>query len=381
MKLGIVVGEASGDLLGAKLIQALKTRFPDLHCEGMGGAAMQAQGFHSYFDSERLAVMGLIEPLLHLPDLIRLRRDLYHHFIANPPDVFIGIDSPDFNLGLELKLRKAGIPVVHVVSPSVWAWRQGRVKKIKKAVDMMLTLFPFEASFYQAHQVPVRYVGHPLAESYPLQNDTVSAKRSLGYQESDTLIALLPGSRTQEIKHLAEPYLLAAKAAWQQRPHLQFVTSCVSEARFKMFYDIYQRVCPELPLQFFVQRSHEVMAAADVVIVTSGTATLEVMLHKKPMIIAYRMSRITHWLAKYLVTIKHMGLPNLLADERVVPELLQDQVTPEAIVHHLFYFLDHPDVVSQIQARFTALHQQLRMHSAEAMAEAVLQVKSSEAGA
>lgn len=370
----MVVGEASGDLLGAKLIQALKARYPDIQCEGMGGPLMQAQGFQSYFDSERLAVMGLIEPLFHLVDLIRLRRDLIKHFLANPPDVFIGIDSPDFNLGLELQLKKAGIPTVHVVSPSVWAWRQGRIKKIKKAVNMMLTLFPFEAAFYQAHQVPVCYVGHPLAENFPLVNDTNAAKLALGYAETETLVALLPGSRAQEIKHMAEPYLLAAKAAWLVKPQLKFVTACVNEARMKAFHEIYQRVCPELPLQFFIQRSHEVMAAADVVVVTSGTATLEVMLHKKPMIIAYRMSRMTHWLAKRLVKIKHMGLPNLLADERLVPELLQEQVTPEAISRHLIAFLDHPEKGIAMQNRFTDLHQRLRMHSSEAMTEAILSI-------
>lgn len=370
----MVVGEASGDLLGAKLMQALQARRPDLQFEGMGGPAMQALGFKSHFDAERLAVMGLIEPLLHLPDLIRLRRDLYHFFINHPPAVFIGIDSPDFNLGLEVKLKQAGITVVHVVSPSVWAWRQGRVKTIKKAVNLMLTLLPFEAAFYEAHQVPVRYVGHPFAESIPMQQDVAAAKQTLGLFPTDTVVALLPGSRQQEIKYLAEPYLLAAKQLWKARPHLKFITAQVNEKRAEAFLKIKERIAPELPLQCFIGRSHEVMAAADAVVVTSGTATLEVMLHKKPMVIAYRMSPITHWLAKKLVKLKHMGLPNLLADERVVPELLQDEVTPEAIATHVLNFLDNKMLSESIQKRFLALHEQLKMPTADAMAEAVLAI-------
>jgi lipid-A-disaccharide synthase len=368
----MVVGEASGDLLGAKLMQALQARCPGLQFEGMGGPAMQALGFKSHFDAERLAVMGLIEPLLHLPDLIRLRRDLYHFFIEHRPDVFIGIDSPDFNLGLEVKLKQAGLPVVHVVSPSVWAWRQGRVKTIKKAVNLMLTLLPFEAAFYEAHEVPVRYVGHPLAETIPMVVDTAAAKLALGLASTDTVIALLPGSRQQEIKYLAEPYLLAAKQCFEANPQLKFITAQVNEKRAEAFLKVKARVAPELPLQCFIARSHEVMAAADAVVVTSGTATLEVMLHKKPMVIAYRMSPITHWLAKKLVKLKHMGLPNLLADERLVPELLQDEVTPEAIAKQVLHFLDDQAASDVLRKKFTDLHQQLKMPTADAMADAVM---------
>jgi lipid-A-disaccharide synthase len=368
----MVVGEASGDLLGAKLMQALLARCPGLQFEGMGGPAMQALGFKSHFDAERLAVMGLIEPLLHLPDLIRLRRDLYHFFIEHRPDVFIGIDSPDFNLGLEVKLKQAGLPVVHVVSPSVWAWRQGRVKTIKKAVNLMLTLLPFEAAFYEKHEVPVRYVGHPLAENIPMMTDTAAAKLALGLASTDTVVALLPGSRQQEIKYLAEPYLLAAKQCFEANPQLKFITAQVNEKRAEAFLKVKARVAPELPLQCFIARSHEVMAAADTVVVTSGTATLEVMLHKKPMVIAYRMSPITHWLAKKLVKLKHMGLPNLLADERLVPELLQDEVTPEAIAKQVLHFLEDQAAADVLRKKFTDLHQQLKMPTADAMADAIL---------
>lgn len=369
-----MAGEASGDLLGAKLIQALKERCPDLQVEGLGGPAMIAAGCDSLFDIERLAVMGFIEPLMRLPDLFKLRRDLYQHFTTNKPDIFIGIDAPDFNLGLELKLRQEGIPVVHYVSPSVWAWRQNRIHKIAKAVDLMLTLLPFEAKFYEQHQVPVKYVGHPLADQIPLNPDKMAARRALCLDENATYIALLPGSRRQEINYMAEPFLLAAKKAWEKNPNLRFLTSHVNEQRYQEFYDYYKQLTPDLPLQFFTRRSQDVMAAADVVVVTSGTATLETMLYKKPMIIAYRMSWFTYQLAKLLVKTPFAGLPNLLANELLVPELIQDAATPDAIATHILDYLDHPEKVTALQQKFLTLHEKLRANSASVIADAVLSV-------
>lgn len=374
MRIGIVAGEASGDLLGAKLIHALRERCPQLQIEGIGGPAMTAAGCTSLFDMERLSVMGFIEPLLRLPDLIKLRRDLYQHFIKNPPDVFIGIDAPAFNLGLELKLRKAGIRVVHYVSPSVWAWHQSRIHKIAKAVDLMLTLLPFEATFYEAHNVPVRYVGHPLAEQIPLQIDKIAARRALGLDENATYIALMPGSRRQEIRYMAEPFLLAAKEAWKARPHLRFVTAHANEQRYQEFYEYYKQLAPDLPLDIFTRRSHDVMAAADVVLVTSGTATLETMLYKKPMVIAYRMSGFTYQLAKLLVKTPFIGLPNLLANELLVPELIQDAVKPQAIAQHILDYLDHPEKVAALQSKFTALHNTLQMDSASCISDTILDI-------
>ncbi len=375
-RIGILAGEASGDLLGAKLIQSLHKKCPHLQIEGIGGPAMMTAGCESLFDMERLAVMGFIEPLLRLPDLIKLRHDLYQYFIKNPPDVFVGIDAPDFNLGLELKLRRAGIPVVHYVSPSVWAWRQYRVRKIAKAVDLMLTLLPFESKFYEQHNVPVRYVGHPLAEQIPLYPDKIDARRALCIDEHATYIALLPGSRRQEIRYMAEPLLRAAKLAWQARPHLRFLTTHVNEQRYQEFYECYKQYTPDLPLEFFTRRSQDVMAAADVVVVTSGTATLETMLFKKPMIIAYRMSKLTYQLAKWLVKTPYAGLPNLLANEQLVPELIQEAATPDAIAQHIFDYLDHPEKVQALQHKFTELHQSLRSDSASDISEAVLEVAS-----
>lgn len=373
-RIGILAGEASGDLLGAKLIQAVRERCPDLLIEGIGGPSMIAAGCHSLFDIERLSVMGFIEPLFRLPDLIKLRRDLYHHFINNPPDVFIGIDAPDFNIGLEIKLRLAGIPVIHYVSPSVWAWRQYRIHKIAKAVDLMLTLLPFEATFYEQHHVPVRYVGHPLAEQIPLLPDKMAARRALCIDENATYVALLPGSRRQEIRYMAEPFLYAAKQALQEKPNLRFITTHVNEQRYQEFYEYYKQHTPDLPLEFFTRRSHDVMAAADVVVVTSGTATLETMLYKKPMIIAYRMSRLTHWLARMLVKVPYAGLPNLLANERLVPELIQEDAHPTAIAQHILDYLNHPAKVHELQNKFTELHQTLRFDSSDTIANTVLEV-------
>jgi lipid-A-disaccharide synthase len=371
-KIGILAGEASGDLLGAKLIQALLDRCPNLQIEGIGGPAMIAAGCNSLFNIERLSMMGFIEPLLHLPDLIKLRHDLYHHFSREKPDVFIGIDAPEFNIGLELKLRRLGIPVVHYVSPSVWAWRRNRVKKIAKAVDLMLTLLPFEAKFYEQNNVPVKYVGHPLAEQVQLVPDTFAARRALCIDEHATYIALLPGSRRQEIRYMAAPLLLAAKEAWRSRPHLRFLTSHVNEDRYQEFYDCYKRYAPDLPLSFFTRRSQDVMLAADVVVVTSGTATLETMLYKKPMIINYRMSGLAFQLAKRLVKVPYIGLPNLLANQSLVPELIQDKVKPETIAQYINYYLDQPGHVKDLQDKFTEIHQSLRMHSSQEVADAIL---------
>lgn len=371
MKIAIVTGEASGDLLGARLIHVLKEHYPKASFEGIGGPLMQKAGCQLLFDSKVLGVMGLIEPLVYLPQLFKLRRQLYQHFIQHPPDLFIGIDAPDFNLGLELKLRRAGIKVVHYVSPSVWAWRQKRIHKIAKAVDLMLTLFPFEAQFYERHGVPVRYVGHPLAEQIPVLIDQSAAKRNLALNETTTYIALLPGSRCQELHYMSIPFLLAAKKVWRQNPNVRFLTAHVNEERQQEFISCYQQHAPEIPLEFFKGRAHEVMAAADLVVVTSGTASLEAMLYKKPMIIAYRMSSLVYPLAKLLVKIPFIGLPNLLANELIVPELIQYAVTPENIAKHLIDYVKCPDKILTIKQKLTKLHQKLFKNSSQEIVEAL----------
>lgn len=374
MKIGILAGEASGDALGAHLIEALREKCADIQIEGIGGEGMIAAGCHSLFDIERLSVMGLVEPLKRLPDLFKLRKQVLTHFMQHKPDVFIGIDAPDFNIGLEFKLRKAGIPVVHYVSPSVWAWRRYRIRKIAKAVDLMLTLLPFEAKFYQDHQVPVRYVGHPLAWALPVNADKQAARRALCIDENATYVALLPGSRRQEIRHLGVPMLEAAKLAYQKNPNLKFLTSHINEERYQAFYKQYQHIAPELPLQFFTRHTHDVMTAADYAFVTLGTATLETMLCKTPMVVVYKMPRLTYAIAKWLVKAPFAGLPNLLANERLVPELIQHEVKPEIMCDYFFDYLDHPEKVTQLQARFTELHHQLRKDSSADIAAVVLEM-------
>ncbi|MEO8400677.1 MAG: lipid-A-disaccharide synthase [Gammaproteobacteria bacterium] len=372
LNIGILAGEPSGDLLGASLISALQNLTPDITFTGIGGPKMIAAGCHSLHDMERLSVMGLVEPLFRLRELFRIRSNLHQYFLQNRPDVFIGIDSPDFNLGLELKLRRAGIPVVHYVSPSVWAWRQKRIHKIAKATDLVLTLFPFEADFYQKHHVPVQFVGHPLADAIPLRSDKLLARQKLKLESDETYIAILPGSRSNEIKYLAKVFINAALRCQQAKPHLKFITSAVNELRDQEFKQLCQQLAPDLPITFFQGCSQDVMAAADIVMVTSGTATLETMLFKRPMVIAYRMANLTYKLARHLVKLKFFGLPNLLANEFLVPELIQDDANPEKISTAIIDYLDHPEKIALLEERFLQIHQSLRCDASAQAACAVM---------
>lgn len=365
MHIGIVAGEASGDLLGAELLKALKKIYPDLKATGVGGPAMIQEGFHSLFDINRLSVMGFIEPLPRLPDLLKIRRELFHSFLKNPIDVFIGIDSPAFNLGLELKLRKKKFRTIHYVSPSVWAWRQNRIHKIKKAVDGMLTLFPFEVDFYKKHHVPVYFVGHPLADTIPLFSDKYLSRKKLEIPSDATYIALLPGSRQNEIKYVAPVLIQAAKEILKKRPEVHFITSAINSERNQEFQKICREYAPDLPIHFFQGRSHEVMAASDVVMVTAGTATLEVMLFKRPMVIVYRMAKLTYYLARFLVKTPFIGLPNIIANRLLVPELIQDEAQPEKIANAILTFLDHPEKIEHLQKLFCETHQQLKSNASE----------------
>lgn len=374
MNLGILAGEASGDLLGAGLIQALRETHSSLTVTGIGGPAMIQTGCHTLYDIEHLSVMGLIEPLFRLPKLFKIRRDLLQYFMQNRPDVFIGIDSPDFNLGLELHLRQAGIPVIHYVSPSVWAWRKNRIHKIAKAVDLILTLFPFEADFYRQHCIPVQFVGHPLADLIPLQSDKSAARQALGIEGEATTIALLPGSRRNEIKYLAELFITTASLCQQQRPHIKFITSAVNALRDQEFRKFCQARAPHLAISFFTGRTHEVMAAADIVLVASGTATLETMLFKRPMVIVYRMAPTTYQIARYLVKIPFIGLPNLLANDALVPEFIQDSARPGTLCAALFDYLDHPEKIHFLENKFLTIHQQLRLNANQEAARAILKI-------
>jgi len=374
LKIGIVANEPSGDLLGAALVKAIRARVEDVEFEGIAGPLMLEEGCKTLIPMEKLSVMGLVKVLKHLPELLSFRKRLLQHFSSNPPDLFIGIDAPDFNLPLETKLKNKGIPTVHYVSPTVWAWRSKRVNKIRKAVDLMLCIFPFESDFLRQHQVPAEYVGHPLAEEIPLQNDRQAARQSLGVEDEGAVIALLPGSRMGEVKMLTEVFLRTAEMAQKRRPDLQFIVPLINESTRQAFESIKAEVAPELSLSIQLGGAREVMVAADVVLTASGTATLEAMLVKRPMVVAYRLNALTYWLVMRfnLVKIPYMAMANLLADEALAPEFLQDAATPEALTEALFGFLDAPEKVAQVEQQYLELHKQLKQNSGEKAAKAVL---------
>lgn len=374
LRVGIVANERSGDLLGASLIQALRERVPDISFEGVGGPLMIEQGCTSLFPLERLSVMGLVEVLRHLPELLAIRRSLARHFLENPPDVFIGIDAPDFNLGLETRLRRAGIPTVHYVSPSVWAWRPRRVRKIRAAVDLLLSILPFEQGFLQAHQVPVCYVGHPLADQIPLENDQAAARRSLGLEADTPVVAILPGSRMSEVSTLAEPFLRTAAWCLQRRPALRFVTPLVNTAVRQAFEAELRAIAPQLPIRLLDGQAREAMLAADVVLVASGTATLEALLLKRPMVVGYRLHWLSYQILKRLRMLKipHIALANLLADERLAPEFIQHECNPQQLGEALLALLDDPARRAAIAERYGCIHRELRHDASHLAAEAVL---------
>lgn len=366
----MIAGEISGDLLGAGLITELRQHFPHAIFEGVGGTAMIAQGFKSFYPLETLSIMGLVEVLKQYRTLRACHRHLQNHFLTHRPDVFIGIDAPDFNLGLERTFKQAGIPTVHYVSPSVWAWRRYRVKKIARSCDMMLTLLPFEADFYTQHQIPVRFVGHPLADQIPLQVDKWHARDQLQLSADKIYIALLPGSRMQEIQKLLIPFLQTAQWLQLHGKNFHFL---LPAATTPIYEHIKQQLTafPTLPVTILAGQAHSALAAADVVLTASGTATLETMLFKRPMVVAYRVAELTYQLAKRLVYVRYVSLPNLLADAPLVPEFLQHQVVPEVLGEAILDWLQHPERVAEVNQRFTELHQQLRQNASVQAAEAI----------
>ena len=369
LRVALVAGEASGDILGASLMQALRARHPQIEFIGVGGPLMEAQGLQSYFPMERLAVMGLVEVLGRLPELLSRRRQLVKTLIEAKPDVFIGIDAPDFNLGLELKLRRAGIKTVHYVSPSVWAWRQKRVLQIREACDLMLCLFPFEAQFYDAFQVPVRFVGHPLADAIPVQADRAAAREALDLPQDCHVVALMPGSRGGEVSRLGSLFLDAAVRLRTLRPGVRFVLPCASPERRRQLEEML--VGRDLPLTLLNGRSHEALAACDAVLIASGTATLEALLYKRPMVVAYKVAALTYVILKRMVKSPYISLPNLLAERLLVPELIQDAATPESLAQLLAPLLEG----GQVQTLgFDVIHRALRRDASVQAADAVLAV-------
>lgn len=367
----IVAGEVSGDILGSGLIRSLRKRYPNARFVGIGGEEMIAEGFHSLVPMERLSVMGLVEVLGRLRELFSIRARLMDYLLTTPPDVVIGIDSPDFTLGVEERCRKAGIPTVHYVSPSVWAWRQKRIVGIARSVDLMLTLLPFEARFYEEHGVPVCFVGHPLADRVPMEPDTAAARASLGLATDRPVLAILPGSRGGEVEKLGTLFLETARRLQAVHPDLQLVVPCVNREREVQVRALADALDVKLPLTLIRGRSREVMASSDVVLLASGTATLEAMLLKKPMVVSYRLSPLTFAVVSRMVKIAWASLPNLLAGKALVPELLQDDATPEKLAEAVLQQLDDTAEREHLKQAFTALHEQLRRNADERAAEAV----------
>jgi len=375
VRIAMVAGEASGDLLAAHLMAALKKRLPEAVFLGIGGPGMEAKGFDAWWPMEKLSVMGYVDALKHLREISGIRRQLKKRLLEMRPDVFIGVDAPDFNLGLEADLKAAGIKTIHYVSPSVWAWRRGRIKKIGRAVDRLLALFPMEPALYEKAGVPVSYVGHPLADTIPLQTDMLAVRDKLALPRHPPIFALLPGSRRGELEMMADTFVQTAKVIREKHlPDAQFVVPLTTrETRLQFEAAIYRQRAGDVPFRLLFGHAQDALGAADVSLVASGTATLEAALIKRPMVITYKMGRATYWLAKRMVKVPHVGLPNILVGRGVVPELIQDQATPENLAETLARLYADKENAEAVAAAFTDLHLQLRQGNAEKAAAAVIE--------
>lgn len=370
--IALVAGEASGDQLGAALINQLRDKYPQAKFAGIGGTKMRAAGMDVWWDADQLALFGLFEVLSHLPRLLHLRRELLRRLMAFSPDVFIGIDAPDFNLGLEIKLRKKDIRTVHYVSPAVWAWRQWRIRKIRRAADLVLCLFPFEPVFFKNHGIPATYVGHPMADQVSPDYDPASARTRLGLDPAATTIALLPGSRIGEVSRLAEPMIEAALTLASRRPGMQFVAAMASENVRNVFQETMNRL-DFTDIALVEHDPRTVIAGADAVMCASGTATLETMLVNRPMAVAYRISPSTYQLVKKLGIVKpqFFALPNILAGAALVPELIQHEATGDRLAGEINKWLENENSRTALRERFLELHDRLRCNASERAAEAI----------
>lgn len=362
LKIGIIAGEASGDILAAGLIKQLKKQYPNATFEGIAGPKMQALGCQSLFNMEELSVMGLVEVLSRIRRLLFVRKSMLNHFIANPPDVFIGVDAPDFNLGLELKLKKRGIKTVQYVSPTVWAWREKRIFKIAKATHLVLSIFPFEKQVYDKHQIPCEFVGHTMADDIAIKPDKQKARRSLHLSENDIVLAVLPGSRKREVDTLLDVFMQSCLLLKADIAEFKVLIPVVNRQRKKQIDEYMQIHAPDLSIQVVIGHARESMIASDAVLLASGTATLEAMLCKKNMVTAYKLSGVTYQMMKWLYKAKYFALPNVLADEKLIPELLQDDVTASAISKLLLPMLTAQNEEQQqtLIAKFETLHGSLK---------------------
>ncbi len=377
LTLAMVAGEASGDLLAARLLSGLRPMLPDARMHGIGGRAMAEHGFVSDYPMDKLAVRGLFEVLAHYRELKGIRNALRDRLIAERPDAFIGVDAPDFNLDLEIALKESGIPTLHFVSPSIWAWRRGRIRKIRRAVSHMLVIFPFEEAIYRKAEIPATYVGHPLAEVIPMDPDQGAARDALGLARDSRVVTLLPGSRMSELKYNTRAFVETALLLKKRDPKLQFVVPMAGEAQRAYFQQLIdQPAFKSLPLLVTPGRSHEAMAACDAALVASGTATLEVALFKKPMVIAYRMNPASWQVLRMMAYQPWVGLPNIMAREFLVPELLQDRATPTGLSSALWAQLSNDQNRQRLRRRFVDLHHDLMRNTASQSAHAVMELLS-----
>ncbi|MFV1466355.1 lipid-A-disaccharide synthase [Idiomarina sp. HB] len=368
-KIAIVAGEHSGDLLGAGLMQAISKRHPGAYFIGVGGPLMAEQGMDSYFPMDDLAVMGIAEVVQQLPKLLRHRKKLVQYLIEEQPDVMIGIDAPDFNLTVETRLKNAGIATIHYVSPSVWAWREGRIKGIKKAVDHVLCLLPFEKDFYDKHGLPATFVGHPLADDIPMQWQQAPARKELKLEPESEYLAILPGSRKGEIARMAPVFLRVAKKIAEKYPNLRFVAPMISDARAEQFQELIKQYSPELTIALPVGESRKVMAASNYLLLTSGTVALEALLIKRPMVVAYRFHWLSYQIIKRLFHAPFFSLPNLLAGKEIVPELAQSEASEEGIEQALVELIEQDNTA--LLEQFKTIHQQLKVSASEKAANVV----------
>ena len=375
VRIAVVAGEASGDLLASHLIAALKQHLPDAVFYGIGGPKMQAQGFDSWWPMEKLSVMGYWDALKHYREIAGIRRQLKHRLLELRPDVFIGVDAPDFNLGLEADLKAAGIRTIHYVSPSIWAWRGGRVKKIARAVNRVLALFPMEPPLYEKERVPVTYVGHPLADIIPLETNKVAVREKLALPRNNPVFALLPGSRRGELEMMAETFVETAKIIRERfLPQAVFVVPLATrETRLQFETAIYKRQATEVPFRLLFGHAQDALGAADVSLVASGTATLEAALFKRPMVITYKIAKFSYWLMKRMAYLPYVGLPNVLAGRFVVPEILQDEATPERLAEELVKLYGDKENAAAVEEAFTDIHLRLRQNTADKAARAVIE--------
>ncbi|MDE2431176.1 MAG: lipid-A-disaccharide synthase, partial [Burkholderiales bacterium] len=356
----MVAGETSGDMLAKKLLAGLRPQIPDSLIHGIGGSQMAEYGFVSDWPMDKLSVRGLFEVLLHYREISNIRRQLLQRLLDEKPDVFIGVDAPDFNLDLEIQLKRAGIPTMHYISPSIWAWRGGRIKKIAQAVSHMLVIFPFEEAIYRRAGIPVTYVGHPLASMIPMEIDTYAARDELGLDQNSRVVTILPGSRMSEIKYNTEAFIQTAKLLVQRDPNLQIIVPMVGEKQRSYYIKLVVAAKLEgVPVLLINGRSHIAIAAADAVLVASGTASLEVALFKKPMVIAYKMMEASWQIMRHMGYQPWIGLPNILAGEFVVPEFLQAAATPLAMADAIWQQLNDHKICNYLQQRFTEMHHSL----------------------